>query len=371
MAATDYKFEGWLGLDASAADGKMQWGEFEPKAWEETDVDIKITHCGVCGSDLHTLRSGWGPTNYPCCVGHEIVGHVVRVGSEVKHLKVGDRAGVGAQSESCVGRKGDCEACASGMENYCPKQHTGTYNGIYANGGKSYGGYATYNRVPARFAVKIPDNLPSAEAAPMLCGGVTTYAPLKFHGAGPGKTVGIIGLGGLGHFGVMWAKALGADKVVVVSRTSSKKEDALKMGADDFIATDEDEKWAKKHASTLDLIICTVSSTKMPIMDYLSLLRLDGTFVQVGAPEDGLPTIQQFPLIFKRLKITGSLIGSPNDIREMFQLAADKKVRSWIQEIPMKDANKAILDFEAGKPRYRFVLVNEPQEGNGSVNGKL
>lgn len=256
------------------------------------------------------------------------------------------------------------------MENYCSQHHTGTYNGIYMNGGKSYGGYATYNRVPARFAVKIPDELPSAEAAPMLCGGVTTYAPLKFHGAGPGKKVGIIGLGGLGHFGVMWAKALGADKVVVVSRTSSKKEDALKMGADDFIATGEDAQWAKKNASTLDLIICTVSSTHMPLMDYLSLLRLDGTFVQVGAPEDGLPTIKQFPLIFKRLKITGSLIGSPNDISEMFQLAVEKNVRSWIQEIPMKDANKAILDFEAGKPRYRFVLVNEP-EANGSVNGKL
>ncbi|KAL2128080.1 hypothetical protein VTI74DRAFT_9759 [Chaetomium olivicolor] len=365
MSSSDYKFEGWLGLDPSAAQGKMQWGEFEPKPWEENDVDIKITHCGICGSDLHTLRSGWGPTKYPCCVGHEIVGTVVRVGSKVEGgLKVGDRVGVGAQSDSCLGRKGDCEACASGMENYCPIQHTGTYNGVYLNGGKSYGGYALYNRSPSHFVVKIPDSISSAEAAPMLCGGVTTYAPLKHHGAGPGKTVGIIGLGGLGHFGVMWAKALKADKVVVISRTSAKKEDALKMGADEFIATAEDPDWAKKHASTLDLIVCTVSSSSMPLMEYLALLKFDGTFVQVGAPEDGLPTIQQFPLIFKRLKITGSLIGSPDDIREMLQLAADQKVKPWIEEIPMKDANKAIVDMDAGKPRYRYVLYNEQQSSH-------
>jgi D-arabinose 1-dehydrogenase-like Zn-dependent alcohol dehydrogenase len=249
-------------------------------------------------------------------------------------------------------------------QNYCQKHHVGTYNGVYLNGGKSYGGYALYNRAPSHFVVKIPDAISSAEAAPMLCGGVTTYTPLKHHGVGPGKTVGIIGLGGLGHFGVMWAKALKADKVVVISRTSAKKEDALKMGADEFVATAEDPDWAKNHASTLDVIVCTVSSSSMPLMQYMSLLRFDGTFVQVGAPEDGLPTIQQFPLIFKRLKITGSLIGSPGDIREMLQLAADQKVKPWIKEIPMKDANKAILDFEAGKPRYRFVLANEEQAGS-------
>jgi len=297
---------------------------------------------------------------YPCCVGHEIVGTVVRAGSQVEGgLKVGDRVGVGAQSDSCRGRKGDCEQCSSGQENYCQKHHTGTYNGVYMNGGKSYGGYALYARVPSRFAVKIPDNISSAEAAPMLCGGVTTYAPLKYHGAGPGKSVGIIGLGGLGHFGLLWAKALKADKVVVFSRTSAKKEDALKMGANDFIATDEEPDWAKKHANSLDLIVCTVSSSPMPLAKYLSLLKLDGTFVQVGAPDDGLPAINQFALIMKRIKITGSLIGSPSDIKEMLQLAAEQKVKPWIQEIPMKDANRAIVDMAAGKPRYRYVLYNE------------
>ncbi|KAK4186498.1 chaperonin 10-like protein [Podospora australis] len=357
MASTDYKFEGWLGQSPDSVNGKMVWGEFEPKPWEETDVDIKVSHCGICGSDLHTLRSGWGPTMYPCCVGHEIVGTVVRVGSRVTHLKVGDRAGVGAQSDSCR----DCDACNNGRENYCQNRHVGTYNGKYANGGKSYGGYSTYNRAPANFVVKIPSGISSADAAPMLCGGVTTYAPLKHHGAGPGKTVGIIGLGGLGHFGVMWAKALGADKVVVISRSSAKKEDAFKMGATDFIATAEDPDWAKKADSTIDLIVCTVSDTNMPVQDYLRLLKFDGTFVQVGLPDDGFPTFQQMPLIFKRVKITGSLIGSPNDIREMFDLAVEKGVKPWIKEVPMKDANQALLDFEKGVPRYRFVLANEPE----------
>ncbi|KAK3990796.1 chaperonin 10-like protein [Cladorrhinum sp. PSN332] len=362
MSATDYKFEGWLGLDASSADGKMVWGEFEPKPWEETDVDIKITHCGICGSDLHTLRSGWGPTLYPCCVGHEIVGTVVRVGSEVKNgLKLGDRVGVGAQSDSCMNRMNGgefCEACSSGKENYCQNKHVGTYNGVYLNGGKSYGGYATYNRAPSNFVVKIPDGISNAEAAPMLCGGVTTYAPLKFHGAGPGKTVGIVGLGGLGHFGVMWAKALGADKVVVISRSGVKKEDAFEMGADRFIATSEEENWAEKYKSSIDILLCTVSDTRMPVPGYLSLLKMDGTFIQVGLPDDGFPTFQQKPLIFKRIKITGSLIGSPNDIREMFALAEEKDVKPWISTIPMKDANQALLDFDKGAPRYRFVLEN-------------
>ncbi len=286
----------------------------------------------------------------------------MRVGAKAEGgLKIGDRVGVGAQSDSCQGRKGDCEACASGMENYCQIQNVGTYNGVYGNGGKSYGGYALYHRSPSHFVVKVPDAISSADAAPMLCGGVTTYAPLKHYGAGPGKRVGIIGLGGLGHFGVMWAKALGADQVVVISRTSAKKEDARNMGADEFIATAEDPKWARKHASTLDLIVCTVSSSSMPLRQYLSLLRFDGTFVQVGAPEDGLPTIPQFSLMSKRVKITGSMIGSPGDIREMFQLAVDKTVKPWVEEIPMKNANKAIVDMEAGKPRYRYVLVNEKQ----------
>ncbi|KAL4908579.1 hypothetical protein BDW74DRAFT_147643 [Aspergillus multicolor] len=360
MSSTDYKFEGWMGLDASAVEGKMQWKEFEPKPWEETDVDIKITHSGICGSDLHTLRSGWGPTIYPCCVGHEIVGEAVRVGSEVKHIKVGDRVGVGAQSESCLNRKGvECKECKAALEPYCPNHNTGTYNGVFMNGGKSYGGYALYNRSPAHFAIKIPDEIPSAHAAPMMCGGVTVYSPLKHFGAGPGKTVGIIGIGGLGHFGVLFAKALGADRVVAISRKADKREDALKLGADEYVATAEDTEWMANNKRTLDLIVCTVSSSKMPIQDYVGLLKVDGTMIQVGAPEDGALTIPAFTLIANRVRLGGSLIGSPDTIREMLELAAAKGVKPWVEERPMKEANKAIIDMEAGDARYRYVLVNE------------
>ncbi|CAK3996445.1 NADP-dependent alcohol dehydrogenase C [Lecanosticta acicola] len=356
--ATDYKFEGWLGKDPSSAKGNMTWGEFEPKKWQEDDVDIEISHCGVCGSDIHTLSSGWFPTPYPCVVGHEIVGKAVKVGSNVKHVKVGDRVGVGAQARSCLQK--DCPDCSSGLENHCARESINTYGSVYPKDeGKSYGGYANYNRTNGRFVFKIPEGLSSAEAAPMLCGGITVFSPLKNYGAGPGKTVGIVGVGGLGHFGLLFAKALGADKVVGISRKSDKRADALKLGADEYIATDEDEDFATKHRRSLDLIVCTVSSEKMPLTDYLMMLKTKGTFIQVGAPDGGnLPPINAFTLIPNGIKVGGSAIGSPDEINEMLKIAADSKIQPWIQERPMKEANQVAIDFNDGKPRYRYVLVN-------------
>jgi alcohol dehydrogenase (NADP+) len=356
--ASSYTFQGWMGLDKESAQGKMVWKTFTPKPFEDTDVDIKITHCGICGSDLHTLRSGWAPASYPVCVGHEIVGTAVRVGSKVENgIKVGDRVGVGAQSGSCL--RPDCEECSSDMECYCQIKQTGTYNSKWPDGSKSYGGYADYWRGHSHFVFKVPDALPSDVAAPMLCGGITAFAPLREHGAGPGKKVGIIGVGGLGHFGVMGAKALNVDKLVAISRSSSKRADCLKMGADLYIATDEDKDWHRKNRQTLDLIICTVSSPKMPMARYLQLLRVGGVFVQVGAPEDSIPAFNAFSLISKKIKITGSSIGSPKQIREMLDLFAKKKVWTWNNNYPMKEANQAIVDMEDGKARYRIVLVNE------------
>ncbi len=348
-----------LGLDPSSVKGNMQWQSYEPKKFEETDVDIKVQYCGICGSDIHTLRSGWAPTLYPCCVGHEIVGEAVKVGSKAEgNIKVGDRVGVGAQSGSCL--RPDCEECQSGAEQHCGNNMVGTYNGKYDDDiGKSYGGYADYCRVPSHFVFHIPDKISSAEAAPMLCGGITVFSPLKNNGAGSGKKVGIVGIGGLGHFGLLFAKALGCDKVVAISRKSEKKADAMKMGADDFIATDEDKDWATTHARTLDLIISTVSSPKMPIAGYLALLRTNGSFIQVGAPEDSIPAFNAFALIKKGVKIGGSAIGAPHEIRAMLKLAEEKGVHPWIQERPLKDANQAVVDMDANKARYRYVLVNE------------
>jgi D-arabinose 1-dehydrogenase-like Zn-dependent alcohol dehydrogenase len=192
----------------------------------------------------------------------------------------------------------------------------------------------------------------------MLCGGVTTWSPLKNNGAGPGKKIGIIGVGGLGHFGLLWAKALGCDEVVAISRSNNKKEDALKIGATKYIATSE-EGWHKKNARSLDLIVSTVSSPNMPLAKYLQLLSTHGQFIQVGAPEEPFPAFSAFALIGKGCKIGGSAIGSPADITEMLEFAVKHNVRPWIQERPMKDANQAVVDMDHGDARYRYVLCNE------------
>lgn len=293
-----------------------------------------------------------------CVVGHEIIGKAVKVGKNVKHVKQGDRVGVGAQARSCL--QADCPDCSKQLENHCHREKTDTYGSIYPNDeGKSYGGYATHNRTNGHFVLNIPDGIESADAAPMLCGGITVYSPLKQNGCGPGKTVGIVGVGGLGHFGVLFAKALGADKVVGISRKAGKKDDVLKLGADQYIATDDDKDWDKVNAQTLDLIVSTVSSTKMPLTGYLNLLKTKGTYIQVGAPDGGkLPEINAFTLLAGGLKVGGSGIGSPSEIAEMLQFAADKKIKPWIQKRSMKDANKAIVDMEAGEARYRYVLEN-------------
>lgn len=209
-----------------------------------------------------------------------MVGKVVRVGNNVNHIKIGDRVGVGAQARSCL--LSSCIECSAGRPNYCPK-NINTYGSVYPGDvGKSYGGFADYNRTDSRFVVKIPDNLRSEYAAPMMCAGITVYSPLRNNGCGPGKTVGIVGVGGLGHFAVLFAKGLGADKVIGISRKESKREDVLALGVDDYIATDDDPDWATMHAKSIDLIICTVSSARMPLDDYLKLLRYNGDFVQVG-----------------------------------------------------------------------------------------
>lgn len=301
-------------------------------------------------------------TPYPiaCVVGHEIVGTAVRVGKNVSHIKPGDRVGVGAQARSCL--KSDCPDCTSNHESYCANEMLATYGSVYpGDEGKTYGGYADYNRTNGHFVIPIPDGLDSADAAPMLCGGVTVYSPLKKNGCGPGKTVGVVGVGGLGHFAVLFAKALGADKVVGISRKSDKRDDVLKLGADAYIATAEDKGWETKNKRTLDLIISTVSSASMPLTDYLGLLKTRGTLIQVGAPDGGnLPPINAFTLLGSGIKIGGSGIGSPNDeIPEMLKLAAEKKIKPWIQARPLKEANQAVIDMEAGKARYRYVLVNE------------
>ncbi|RVD84211.1 uncharacterized protein DFL_005973 [Arthrobotrys flagrans] len=349
-------FNGWVGKDLSAADGNLVWEAFTPKTWEETDIDIEVTHCGMCGSDVHTLRGGWHKPEFPYVVGHEIVGRAIRVGSKVTGIKVGDRVGVGAQSDSCL----ECNLCKTDNEPYCPN-FVQTYDMRHKNGDRTMGGYADYARVPGHFAINLTPypNIPSEILAPMLCGGVTMFSPLKRYGAGPGKKVGIIGLGGLGHFGVMWAKALRADEVVVISRSRSKEEDAFKIGATKFIATKDEPDWATKYEKTIDLIVNTVDSVDMPLQEYLGLLAPMGTMVQIGAPEGNLPSFNAFALFFTNRSLTATAIGSRKEIREALQLANDKGLKTWANPFPMSQVNEAIKAFNRSEARYRIVLVNE------------
>ncbi|GAA5970233.1 hypothetical protein JCM11641_001629 [Rhodosporidiobolus odoratus] len=365
MSSQDYKFEGWKALGKDSIQGKMEWGSYEPKAFADDDVDIKIQYAGICASDLHTMSGGWGDVPYPQVVGHEIVGIAVRVGSKVTHIKEGDLVGVGAQNDSCL----ECDYCKSDREPYCDAGQVGTYAGTYfregpGKGHRSFGGYADYHRAPAHFCVKIPDALDPAVAAPMLCGGVTVYSPLKQYGAGKtAKDVGIVGIGGLGHFGLLFAKALGAN-VTAISHSESKKADAEKMGATRFIATHSGtEEDFKPYARSLDLIIATSNDEKMPLEGYLSLIRPGGHFILVGAPEKPLPTLTPFQLIMHNVAIGGSAIGSPATIREMLDLAATQNVESWIIKRPIEDANQAVVDMHNSKARYRYVLVNKKNGG--------
>ncbi|KAK8045873.1 cinnamyl alcohol dehydrogenase [Apiospora saccharicola] len=372
MPPPNYKFEGWLGHDAASAEGHMVWSEFEPKRWEETDIDIRITHSGMCGSDLHTLSSGWYPAPYPIIVGHEIVGEVVRVGSQAAGgHKVGDRVGVGCLADNCEGLLGSannkgkkaieslCPNCSSEdpaekNEQFCPHGRW-TYPGPHHNGDKGYGGYATYHRTPGRFAFAIPKELGSGHAATMMCAGVTMYSPLKRwldftpggSGSAKGKKVGIIGLGGLGHYGVLFARAMGADLVLAVSRKEAKRDEALRLGAHDYLASEEGGRGGLRIGFA-------------PIRAYLSLLKPRGTLVHVGNPDDGPFAIDPpGALVARSLNFAGSCIGSAAEIREMLEFAAAQDIKPWVEERPMREANAALQDLHAGKGRYRYCLVNE------------
>ncbi|KAF9766026.1 hypothetical protein IL306_001604 [Fusarium sp. DS 682] len=222
-------FEGWV-AERSTKEQDLVWKEYDMKPFEETDVEIRITHCGVCGTDNHTAQDGWGNTRFPIVVGHEIVGVAIRVGSKaIGDIKVGDIVGVGAQSDACFERDGPCEECTNGLENYCRKV-VNTYGGRHRCGAPSTGGYALYHRCPSRFVIKIPQGIAPENAAPMLCAGSTVYAPLKHFGA-KGRRVAVIGIGGLGHFAIMFACALNALEVVAISRKDDKKDDAIALGA--------------------------------------------------------------------------------------------------------------------------------------------
>ncbi|HTY99896.1 MAG TPA: NAD(P)-dependent alcohol dehydrogenase [Rhodocyclaceae bacterium] len=314
------------------------------------DVQIRILYCGVCHSDLHAARSEWQGTLYPCVPGHEIVGRVVAVGGKVGRFKVGELAGVGCMVDSC----GHCASCREGEEQYCENGFTGTYNGPVFGGENTYGGYSETIVVKESFVCHVRhDEQALAGVAPLLCAGITTWSPLRHWQAGPGKRVGIVGLGGLGHMGVKLAHALGAH-VTLFTTSPAKTADGERLGADEVcVSTDQDQ--MARQANRYDLILNTVAAPH-DLNGLLNLLKRDGTMTLVGAPPAPHPSPGVFNLIFKRRRLAGSLIGGIRETQEMLDFCAERGIVSDIELIPIDYIDRAYDRMAKSDVRYRFVI---------------
>ncbi|MGA7207149.1 MAG: NAD(P)-dependent alcohol dehydrogenase [Specibacter sp.] len=312
------------------------------------DVLIDIKFAGICHSDIHTVRGDWGPQSFPLTPGHEIAGIVTEIGSAVTRHKVGDRVGVGCMVNSC----GECENCRKGEEQFCLSGNTGTYGAVDRDGTITQGGYSSHVVVTENFVLAIPEGIDLDVAAPLLCAGITTYSPLNRWGAGPGKKVAIVGLGGLGHMAVKIAHAMGAE-VTVLSQSLKKRDDGLRLGADHYYAT-SDPKTFEDLAGSFDLILNTVSAA-IDINAHLQLLALDGALVNVGAPPEPL-MVNAFSLIGARRSFAGSLIGGIRETQEMLNFCAEHKIGSDIEVIPASEINNAYARVLASDVRYRFVI---------------
>jgi uncharacterized zinc-type alcohol dehydrogenase-like protein len=313
------------------------------------DVEIDILYCGVCHSDLHTARNEWHGTMYPCVPGHEIVGKVVSVGDHVTKFKVGDLAAIGCMVDSCR----ECEYCNEGLEQYCEKGNIQTYNSVDKHlGTATYGGYSERIVADESFVLRVPENLDLAATAPLLCAGITTYSPLKHWKVGPGKKVGIVGIGGLGHMAVKLAKAMGAE-VIVFTTSASKIEDAKRLGADDVVLS-KDEAQMQRYRGKLHFVLDAVSATH-DINAYLNLLKVDGSLALVGAPEHPLP-VAAFSLIPYRRNFAGSMIGGIAETQEMLDFCGEHNIVSDIEMINIQEINEAYDRLLKGDVKYRFVI---------------
>ncbi|WP_327426606.1 MULTISPECIES: NAD(P)-dependent alcohol dehydrogenase [unclassified Streptomyces] len=312
------------------------------------DVLIEIKYCGICHSDLHNVRGEWGPATYPLVPGHEIAGIVTEVGSQVTRHAVGDRVGVGCMVDSCR----ECVNCRKGDEQYCLKGNTLTYGSIDKDGTLTQGGYSTHVVVTEDFVVNIPEGIGLDEAAPLMCAGITTYSPLRRWGAGPGKQVAVIGLGGLGHMAVKIAHAMGAE-VTVLSQSLKKMDDGLRLGADHYYAT-SDPTTFEQLAGTFDLIVNTVSA-KLDLDAYLGLLAVGGAMVNVGAPAEPL-SLSVFSLIMQGRSYAGSLIGGIRETQEMLNFCGEHRIGAEVEIIAADKINEAYERVVASDVRYRFVI---------------
>ncbi len=336
-------------FDKSSPLGPFTFERREPLA---RDVQFDVLFCGVCHSDLHTAKSEWPGTSYPCVPGHEIVGRVTAVGGEVQKFKVGDLAAVGCLVDSCR----NCESCKAGLEQYCDVYGmVFTYNSPdrHLPGKNTYGGYSTQMVVDEAFCLRVSEKLDPAAVAPLLCAGITTYSPLRHWGASKGKKVGIVGLGGLGHMGVKFAHAFGAHTVLFTT-SPGKAADAKRLGADEVVIS-KDAEAMSKHAGSFDLILNTVSASHN-LDIFTALLKREGALVLVGVPETPHPSPNVGPLIFRRRTIAGSLIGGLKETQEMLDFCAEHNIVSDIEMIPMEKINEAYERMVKSDVKYRFVI---------------
>lgn len=343
-----------VGYAAPSADAPLEPLRFERRPLEATDIRIEILHCGVCHSDLHTARDEWAETmvatTYPVVPGHEIVGRVSEVGAAVERFAVGDNAGVGCMVDSCQ----RCEACTEGLEQYCERGATFTYNSVEPQTGKpTRGGYSSSIVVDEGFALRIADGVDLAATAPLLCAGVTVYSPLRHHGVGPGSRLGVVGLGGLGHMAVKIGAALGAE-VVLFTSSAAKAEEGFRLGATEVVVTSADGALAAA-AGGFELILDTVSASH-DLDPYLQLLRRDGALVLVGVPSAPHPSPGVAALIGGRRTLTGSNIGGIAETQEMLDFCAEHGVVAEIEPIAIDQVNEAYDRLEAGDVRFRFVI---------------
>ncbi|WP_169082862.1 NAD(P)-dependent alcohol dehydrogenase [Paenibacillus sp. PL91] len=335
-------------LSVASAKSPFEKTTIERRALRPNDILIDIKFSGICHSDIHNAYDEWGGGMFPMVPGHEIAGIVESVGSAVTKFVVGDRVGVGCFVDSC----GECEYCLKGEEQFCTKGYVGTYNSIDYDGNPTYGGYSQKIVVTERFVVRIPDSIELDVASPLLCAGITTYSPLKHWNAGPGKKVAVVGMGGLGHLAVQYAHAMGAE-VTVLSQSMNKKDEAHELGADHYFAT-SDKATFKELANRFDLILNTVAAN-LDVDAYLSLLRVDGTLVNVGAPAEP-DKYHVFSLIMQRRSIAGSLVGGIRETQEMLDFSAQHSIAPKIELIradQVDEAYQRVLDSDV---RYRFVI---------------
>jgi uncharacterized zinc-type alcohol dehydrogenase-like protein len=330
------------GLAAHAAGAELLPFRYDPGQLGSHEVEIGVTHCGVCYSDIHLISNDWGTSQYPFIPGHEIIGTVTAMGPEVRSLRLGQRVGLGWQADSC----GRCEWCTRGMENLCPDS--------VATCVHRHGGYAERVRASARFVIPIPTALDSERAAPLLCGGITVYNPMRAHGINPSSRVGIVGIGGLGHLAIQFARVFGAE-VTAFSTSAAKEDEARGLGAHHFVNTRE-SKAMKEVAGTQDFILSTINADQDWGV-YIQTLRPTGTLCFVGVPPSPV-AVHAFPLIAGLRSISGNNTGSPYQLREMLDVAARHGVHAQTESFPMAKANEAIEKVKKNKVRYRAVLAN-------------